>query len=47
MATAPDLTDVQPAGFFTRGLAEADPAIEDAVRAELKREQNQIELIAS
>src|SRR5215203_3688135 len=47
MATAPDLTHVQPMGFFTRGLSEADPAVEDAIRAELSREQTQIELIAS
>jgi hypothetical protein len=40
MATAPDLTHVQPLGFFTRELAEADPAVEDAIRAELTREQD-------
>src|SRR5687768_18483052 len=39
--------DVQPDGFFTEGLSEADPAIADAVAAELDRQQNQIELIAS
>jgi glycine hydroxymethyltransferase len=44
---ANDLHDVQPDGFFTRGLAEADPAIFAGVRHELDREQNQIELIAS
>ena len=47
MASAPDLTDVQPLGFFTRSLAEADPAIAKGVAAELEREQTQIELIAS
>ena len=51
MATAADLEHDQnyrvPHGFFTSGLSEADPAVEDAVRAELKREQTQIELIAS
>src|SRR5688500_13087758 len=47
MATAPDLTHVQPLGFFTDRLADADPAVADAIKAELKREQDQIELIAS
>src|SRR3954453_2116842 len=51
MATAADLEPHEnyrvPHGFFTSGLAEVDPAVEDAVRAELKREQTQIELIAS
>jgi glycine hydroxymethyltransferase len=48
MSTNPaSLNDVQPDGFFTRGLAEADPAIFAGVRHELSREQNQIELIAS
>jgi glycine hydroxymethyltransferase len=47
MASAANLNDVQPDGFFTRGLAEADPAVDEAIRAELTREQTQIELIAS
>ncbi len=47
MATAANLNDVQPAGFFTRSLAAADPAVAQAVQAELTREQTQIELIAS
>ncbi|HET9337072.1 MAG TPA: serine hydroxymethyltransferase, partial [Sphingomicrobium sp.] len=47
MATAPELTDVQPAGFFTRHLGDADPAVAEAIKAELRREQDQIELIAS
>jgi glycine hydroxymethyltransferase len=47
MATATDLTDVQPHGFFTQALASADPAVADAIRSELHREQTQIELIAS
>ncbi len=34
-------------GFFTRGLAEADPAVFAGVEHELDREQTQIELIAS
>src|SRR6195952_2646114 len=41
------LADVQPDGFFTRGLAEADPKVFAGVEHELAREQNQIELIAS
>ncbi|MDF0486859.1 serine hydroxymethyltransferase [Sphingomonas sp. H39-1-10] len=41
------LNQVQPDGFFTRGLADADPAVFAGVRHELKREQDQIELIAS
>jgi len=48
MSTNPaSLAEVQPDGFFTRGLADADPAVFGGVRKELKREQTQIELIAS
>src|SRR3954466_2549876 len=51
MATAVDLEQPHsyrvPRGFFTSGLSDTDPAVEDAVRAELTREQTQIELIAS
>ena len=49
MSTLPanDLSDVQPDGFFTRSLAEADPAVFAGVAHELEREQHQIELIAS
>jgi len=48
MSTNPQtLHDVQPDGFFTRGLAAADPAVFAGVAHELDREQNQIELIAS
>jgi glycine hydroxymethyltransferase len=48
MSTNPTaLHDVQPDGFFTRNLAEADPAVFAGVEHELAREQNQIELIAS
>ena len=47
MASAAYLNDVQPKGFFTDRLAEADPAVAKAVGDELKREQTQIELIAS
>ena len=41
------LSDVQPDGFFTDTLRQADPGIADAIAAELDRQQNQIELIAS
>jgi glycine hydroxymethyltransferase len=44
---ANDLSDVQPDGFFTRNLADADPAVFAGVAHELDREQHQIELIAS
>lgn len=47
MATAANLNDVQPDGFFSRALAEADKAVAEAIQAELTREQTQIELIAS
>jgi glycine hydroxymethyltransferase len=47
MATAANLNDVQPQGFFTRALADADPAVAAAIGDELTREQTQIELIAS
>ena len=47
MATAANLNDVQPDGFFTRALAQADSAVAEAIQAELTREQTQIELIAS
>src|SRR3954464_166521 len=51
MATAAELKPDQnyrvPHGFFTSGLSENDPAVEDAIQAELHREQTQIELIAS
>ncbi len=33
--------------FFTASLADSDPQLHDAVRGELKRQQDQIELIAS
>jgi glycine hydroxymethyltransferase len=36
-----------PAGFFTDALGTTDSAVADAVAAELDRQQNQIELIAS
>ncbi|MGH6783099.1 MAG: serine hydroxymethyltransferase, partial [Sphingomicrobium sp.] len=42
-----DLNYAVPHGFFSSGLAEQDKAVEDAIQAELHREQTQIELIAS
>jgi glycine hydroxymethyltransferase len=47
MATAANLNDVQPDGFFTRTVRQTDKAVADAIAAELDREQTQIELIAS
>lgn len=48
MSTNPTtLNEVQPDGFFTRTLADADPAVFAGVKHELDREQTQIELIAS
>ncbi|ANI76749.1 MULTISPECIES: serine hydroxymethyltransferase [Sphingobium] len=51
MSTAPlaqpDLSDIRAEGYFSRSLADADPAVFAGVTKELKREQNQIELIAS
>jgi glycine hydroxymethyltransferase len=46
MSTQP-ANDVQPDGFFTRDLADADPAVFAGIAHELEREQTQIELIAS
>ena len=47
MSTNPaSLNNVQPDGFFTRGLEQADPAIFAGVRHELTREQTHFELIA-
>jgi glycine hydroxymethyltransferase len=37
----------QPDGFFTNALGSTDSAVADAIAAELDRQQNQIELIAS
>ena len=44
---ASDLSGVQHEGFFTGRLAAHDPAVAEAIAAELDRQQNQIELIAS
>jgi glycine hydroxymethyltransferase len=42
-----DFAEVQHSGFFTARVAEADAAVAEAIAAELDRQQNQIELIAS
>ncbi|WP_156678824.1 serine hydroxymethyltransferase [Sphingomonas profundi] len=48
MSTDPaTLSAVQPDGYFTRSLAEADPAVFAGLSRELTRERKQIELIAS
>ncbi|MGV3769270.1 MAG: serine hydroxymethyltransferase [Sphingobium phenoxybenzoativorans] len=50
MSSSPALSaanDIRPDGFFTRSLAEVDPAVAAGVAHELKREKTQIELIAS
>ena len=49
MSTRPanDLAELKSPGFFTDRLASADAAVAEAIAAELDREQNQIELIAS
>jgi glycine hydroxymethyltransferase len=49
MSTRPanDLRDVQPDGFFTDALRTTDGDVAAAIAAELDRQQNQIELIAS
>jgi glycine hydroxymethyltransferase len=38
---------IRSAGFFTEHLASVDPEVHAAIRSELKRQQNKIELIAS
>ena len=49
MSSRPALNfdDVRPGGFFTDTLAEADPEVADAIRLELGRQRDKIELIAS
>ncbi|HEY0026875.1 MAG TPA: serine hydroxymethyltransferase [Allosphingosinicella sp.] len=44
---ANDTSDIRHEGFFTERLADADSAVAEAIAAELDRQQNQIELIAS
>jgi glycine hydroxymethyltransferase len=45
--TAPRTDAIAPEGFFTRTLADGDADIFKAIRRELRRQQDQIELIAS
>jgi len=40
-------TPLKNSGFFTKGLAEADPAVEASIQDELRRQREKIELIAS
>ena len=47
MSSQPIASDTLPNGFFTRALADADPAVAAGVSHELERERTQIELIAS
>jgi glycine hydroxymethyltransferase len=47
MASAANLNDTQPKGFFTDDLATADSEIFDAIGKELGRQRETIELIAS
>jgi glycine hydroxymethyltransferase len=48
MTTTPEAAPaIRSAGFFSDGVATTDSAVADAIRAELDREQYQIELIAS
>jgi glycine hydroxymethyltransferase len=46
-AAANDSGDIRAADFFTAGVASRDPLVAAAIGKELRREQNQIELIAS
>jgi glycine hydroxymethyltransferase len=47
MASAANLNDAKPKGFFTDRLGIADPDIADAIERELGRQRETIELIAS
>jgi glycine hydroxymethyltransferase len=47
MSHAPSARPSAASGFFLAGLADSDPSIAAAIRGELGREQDQIELIAS
>jgi len=46
MSTAP-VSTISHEGFFKKSLAESDPELHAAIRSELARQQDQIELIAS
>jgi glycine hydroxymethyltransferase len=47
MAATGEMAGAKRAGFFTRGVAEADPELAAAITSEVKRQQEKIELIAS
>ncbi|OJU55880.1 MAG: serine hydroxymethyltransferase [Alphaproteobacteria bacterium 62-8] len=47
MAVSMSAANTQDSGFFTQGLASADPEIAGAIQDELVRQQTKIELIAS
>ena len=47
MSNVADIQDIRQTGFFEFSVDESDPAIAGAINAELSRQQNQIELIAS
>ena len=47
MSNVADIQDIRQTGFFDFSVEESDPAVAGAINAELSRQQNQIELIAS
>lgn len=47
MSNVADIQTIRPTGFFDFSVEETDPAVAGAINAELSRQQNQIELIAS
>jgi glycine hydroxymethyltransferase len=47
MSNVADMQDIRQTGFFDFSVDESDPAVAGAINAELVRQQNQIELIAS
>jgi len=47
MSNVADMQDIRQTGFFDFSVDESDPAVAGAIDAELSRQQNQIELIAS
>ncbi|MEP2102114.1 MAG: serine hydroxymethyltransferase [Parasphingorhabdus sp.] len=47
MSNVADIQDIRQTGFFDFSVDESDPAVAGAMNAEMSRQQNQIELIAS
>ena len=47
MSNVADMQEIRQTGFFDFSVDESDPAVAGAINAELSRQQNQIELIAS